>query len=274
MTETIKSSFGLPIIGGHGDHVSADQPRGAGRQATFDPAAEGLPAERQTLLPARRRVVGGVSSDYACGLRVRQSVQAIGRRGVPRQVWGSSCVSGSRDTTSDDSSARGMGKAARLQMGSVGHDRQHSKCQQSNFVWLQTLCSRGAVLVCPSIVLEEEVVIAHKRSGTAPRDAKDLFAALVSAKSETTNRQESETQGQRSETVERLQGCTEMQSLRVSTPCSNRLSSRSQRRQEVRQQTCHSKKQLKGRDTRSRREVHPPLLELPSHIALARTQKP
>jgi len=272
MIETITSSFGLPIIGGHGDHVSADQPRGAGRQATFDPAAEGLPAERQTLLPARRRVVDGVSSDYACGLRVRQSVQAIGRRGVPRQVWGSSCVSGSRDTTSDDSSARGMGKAARLQMGGVGHDRQHTKRQQSNLVWLQALRSRGAVLVCPSIVLEEEVVIAHKRSGTAPRDAKDLFAALVSSKPETTNCQESETQGQRSETLERLQGCTEMQSLRVSTPCSNRLSSRSQRRQEVRQQTCHPKKQSEGRDPRSRREVHPSLLELPSHIALARTQ--
>lgn len=271
MSETITTSSGLPIIGSHGDHVSANQPRRAGRQATFDPAAEGLLAERQTLLPAGRRVVGGVSSDYTCGLRVRQSVQAIGRRGVPRQVRGSSCVSGSRDTTSDDSSARGLGKTAWLQVGRVGHDGQHPKCQQSNLVWLQTLCSRGAVLVCPSIVLEEEVVVADQRSGTAPRNAEDLFAALVSTQSQRPNLQESKTQRQRSETVERIQGCAEMQPLRVSAPCSNRLPSRYQRRQEVSKQTCHPKKQLKGRDPRSRREVHPPLLQLPSHTALART---
>ena len=271
MIETITSSFGLPIIGGHGDHVSADQPRGAGRQATFDPAAEGLPAERQTVLPARRRVVDGVSSNDTCGLRVCQSVQAIGGWGVPRQVWGSSCVSGSRDTTSDDSSARGLGTTAQLQVGRIRHDRQHPKRQQSDLVWLQTLCSRGAVLVCPSIVLEKEVVGADQRPSTTPRDAEDLFAALVSTEPKTTSCQESKTQRQRSETVERIQGCSEMQSLRVSAPRRHRLPSHHQRRQEISQQTCHSEKQLESGNPRSRREVHPPLLELPPHTALART---
>lgn len=272
MIETITLSSRLPIIGGHGDYVSANQPRGAGRQATFDPAAEGLLAERQTLLPAGRRVVDGVSSDYACGLRVRQSVQAIDRRGVPRQVWGSSCVSGSRDTASHDSSKTILGEAAWLQMGRIRHDGQHPKRQQSNFVWLQTLCSRGAVLVCPSIVLEEEVVSAYQRSSTTPQDAEDLFSAVVSTQSQRANRQESETQRSRSGTLGRVQGRTEMQSLWVPTPCSHRLSSRHQRRQEISQQTCHSEKQFEGRNPRSRREVYSVMLQLPSHIALARTQ--
>ena len=274
MIETVTTTPRLPIIGGYGGLVSTSECRGSRHQTTFEGVAEGLPTARQTPLPRRRRMVDRVYSQHACGLLVRDTVQTTGRYRVLEQVWGSTRVSGTRDTTSDDSFARGLGKAAQLQVGRIRHDGQHSKRQQSNFVWLQTLCSRGAVLVCPSIVLEEEVVVAHQRSGTAPRDAKDLFAALVSAKPETTNRQESETQEQRSETVERVQGCTEMQSLRVSAPCSYRLSSRSQRRQEVRQQTCHSKKQFEGCDPRSRREVHPPLLKLPSHTALARTQKP
>jgi len=271
MIETITPPFWFLIIPDHGGYVPANRSGGAGRQATFDPASEGLLAERQTLLPARRRVVDGVSSNDTCGLRVRQSVQAVGRRGVPRQVWGSTRVSGSRDTTSDDSSARGLGKAARLQVGRIGHDRQHPKRQQSDLVWLQTLCSRGAVLVCPSIVLEEEVVGADQRPSTTPRDAKDLFAALVSTEPKTTSCQESKTQRQRSETVERIQGCSEMQSLRISAPRRHRLPSHHQRRQEISQQTCHSEKQLKSGNPRSRREVHPPLLELPPHTALART---
>lgn len=249
MIETVASTLRLPIIGRHGGRISASQSRGAWYQAPLDRVAEGLPTARQSIFPGRRRMVDGVSSQHTCGLWVHQSVQAIGGRGVPRQVWGSSCVSGSRDTTSDDSSARVLGKATRLQMGRIGHDRQHPKRQQSDFVWLQTLCSRGAVLVCPSIVLEEEVVVADQRPGAAPRDAKDLLAALVSTESQRSNLQESETQGRRSETMERIQGCTEVQSLRDSAPCNNRLSPRHQGRQEVSQQTCHTEQQFKGRDT-------------------------
>ena len=256
MIETVASRPRLPIIGSHGDYVSANKPRGAGRQATFDPAAEGLFAERQTLLSARRRVVVGVSSQHTCGLRVRQSVQAVSRRSVPRQVRRTSCVSGSRGTTSDDSSARGLGKAAQLQVGRIRHDGQHPKRQQSDFVWFQAICSRGAVLVRQSIVLEEKVVIAVQRPATKARDAENLFSALVSPQPQNTNLQEFKTQESSSETMERLQGCTEVQSLRVSTSCSNRLPSRNQRRQEVSQQTCHQTKQFEGRYTRSRREMY------------------
>jgi len=248
MIETVASTLRLPIIGRHGGRISASQSRGAWYQAPLDRVAEGLPTARQGLLPARRRMVDGVSSQHTCGLWVHQSVQAIGRRGVPRQVWGSSCVSGSRDTTSDDSSARVLGKATRLQMGRIGHDGQHSKRQQSDFVWLQTLCSRGAILVCPSVVLEEEVVSAVQKPCSTQAKAQELRKTVVFTQSQRASRQESETQRQRSKTVERIQGCTEMQSLWVPTPCSNRLSPCHQRRQEVGQQTCHSEKQFEGRD--------------------------
>lgn len=271
MIETITSLPWLLIIGGYGSYVSANQSGGAGSQATFVPASEGLLAERQTLLPAGRRVVDGVSSDYACGLRVRQSIQAVGRRGVPRQVWGSSCVSGSRDTTSDDSSARVLGKAARVQVGRIGHDGQHSKRQQSNLVWLQALRSRGAVLVCPSIVLEEEVVVANQRPSATPRDAEDLFAALVSTEPQKSSCQSHKAQGSRTSALERVQGCTEMQPLRDAAPCGHRLPSRHQGWQEVGQQTCHATEQPEGRDPRGRGEVHPSLFQLPPDLALART---
>ena len=230
----------LPIIGSHEDRVPTSQPRGPWYQAPLDHASEGLFTARQGVFPRRRGVVDRVSSQHACGLRVHQSVQAIGRRGVPRQVWGSSCVSGSRDTTSDGSSTRGLGKAARVQVGRIRHDRQHPKRQQSNLVWLQALCSRGAVLVCPSIVLEEEVVGANQRSGTTPCDAKDLLAAVVSSESQRTNSKKFKTQGSRKEYLERIQGCAEVQPLRAATPCSNRLPPRHQGRQEVSKQTCHS----------------------------------
>lgn len=233
MIETVASRPWIPIIGIYGGRVSTSQSGRAWYQAPLDHVAEGLFTCGQSVFPRRRRVVDGVSSNYACGLRVRQSVQAIGRRGVPRQVWGFTCVSGTRDTTSDDSFACGLGKAAQLQVGRIGHDRQHPKRQQPDLVWLQTLCSRGAVLVRPSIVLEEEVVVAYQGSGTAPRDAKDLLAALVSAKPQRANSKKHETQGPRSKTMERLQGCTKMQSLWRTAPRCYRLSPRNQGRQEV-----------------------------------------
>ena len=233
MIETVASRLWVPIIGTYGGSVSTSQSGRAWDQAPLDHVAEGLFTCGQSVFPRRRRVVDGVSSHDTCGLRVHQSVQAIGRRGVPRQVWGSSCVSGSRDTTSDDSSKSVLGKAARIQVGRIGHNRQHPKRQQFNFVWLQTLCSRGAVLVRPSIVLEEEVVVAYQGSGTAPRDAKDLLAALVSAEPQRANSEKHETQGSRSETLGQIQGETEMFALRYSAPCSYRLPSRNQERQEV-----------------------------------------
>ena len=256
MNETITTPSGILIIPSHGGYVPANRSGRAGRQATFDPAAEGVLAERQTVFPRRRRMVDGVSSDYTCGLRVRQSVQAIGRRCVPRQVWGSSCVSGSRDTTSDDSSARGLGKAARVQLGRIGHDGQHPKRQQSNLVWLQALCSRGAVLVCPSIVLEEETLVALQGSCSTQGKAQALLEAVVPAQSQRADRQKYETQGSRSSTLDRVQSQTEMFTLRGAAPCGDRLPSRHQGRQEVGQQIDRRTQQFEGCDTRSRREMY------------------
>jgi hypothetical protein len=179
MVNEILESSRLLIIGGYGGHIPASQSGGAGHQAPSHRIAEGLPTQRQTVFPRERSVVDGVSSQYACGVLVRQSVQAVGGRGVLGQVWRSSCVSGSRDTTSDDSSARGLGKAAQLQVGRIRHNRQHPKCEQSHFVRLQTLCSRGAVLVRPSIVLEEEVVVANERSRTTQTQTTYLLETLV-----------------------------------------------------------------------------------------------
>ena len=233
MIETVASTLRLPIIGRHGGRISASQSRGAWYQAPLDRVAEGLPTARQGLLPARRRMVDGVSSQHTCGLRVHQSVQAIGRRGVPRQVWGSSCVSGSRDTTSDDSSARVLGKATRLQVGRIGHDGQHSKRQQSDFVWLQTLCSRGAVLVCPSIVLEETVVIAVQRPCFTQRKAQALLERVVFAEPRQANTKKHKSKTKDSRTLERVQSEAEMLTLRDTAPGGNRLPSHHQRREEV-----------------------------------------
>lgn len=257
MIETITALSKILIIPSHGGYVPANRSGRAGRQATFDPAAEGMLAERQTVLPRRRRMVDGVSSDYTCGLRVRQSVQAIGRRCVPRQVWGSSCVPGSRDTTSDDSSARVLGKAARVQVGRIGHDRQHSKRQQSDFVRLQTLCSRGAILVCPSFVLEEEVVVAVQRSCGTQGKGQAILERVVLAEPHQADKQKHRTQGSHSETVERVQGETEVFALRSAAPCSNRLPSRDQGRQEVSIQTDCSSVQSQSSNTRGRGKVHP-----------------
>lgn len=240
MIETVAPMSWLPIIGSHEDRVPTSQPRGPWYQAPLDHASEGLFTARQGVFPRRRRVVDGVSSHYACGLRVHQSVQAIGRRSVPRQVWGSTRVSGSRDTTSDGSSKSVLGKATQLQVGRIRHNRQHPKRQQSNLVWLQALCSRGTVLVCPSIVLEEEVVIALQRSCSTQGKAQALRKAVVSAQSQRANSKKFKTQGSRTGYLERVQGCAEVQPLRDETPCSHRLSPRYQGRQEVSQQTCHS----------------------------------
>ena len=227
----------LPIIGGYGGLVSTSKRRGSRRQTAFEGVAEGLLAGRQTLFPRRRRVVDGVYSQYACGLLVRSTVQAIGRHRVLEQVWGSTRVSGARDTTSDDSAAGVLGKAAPLQVGRIGHHRQHRKCQQLDCMWLQAIRPRGAILVRPSVVLEEEVVIADQGSGTAPRDAKDLLAALVSAEPQRTNSKKHRTQGSRSETLGRVQGEAEMLALRIAAPRSYRLPSCRQERQEVGQRT-------------------------------------
>lgn len=233
MIETVASRPWIPIIGIYGGRVSTSQSGRTWYQAPLDRVAEGLFTRRQSVFPRRRRVVDGVSSNYACGLRVRQSVQAIGRRGVLRQVWGSTCVSGSRDTTSDDSFARGLGKAAQLQVGRIGHDRQHPKRQQPDLVWLQTLCSRGAVLVRPSIVLEEEVVVAVQRPCCTQGKAQGLLKKVVPEQSRQTDHKNYRTQGSRSETLERLQSETEMFALWRAASCCHRLPSRHQGRQEV-----------------------------------------
>lgn len=230
MIETVASRPWIPIIGIYGGRVSTSQSGRAWYQAPLDRASEGLFTCGQSIFPRRRRVVDGVSSDYTCGLRVRQSVQAIGRRGVPRQVRGFTCVSGTRDTTSDDSSARGLGKAAQLQVGRIGHDRQHPKRQQSDFVRLQTLCSRGAVLVRPSIVLEEEVVVAVQGHCGTQKDAEALLKEVVSTQSCRAYKEKLEAERQNSPTLERVQGEAVLFTLRNSAPCRDRLSSRDQRR--------------------------------------------
>lgn len=237
MIETVASLARLPIIRSYGGRVSASQSGRARHQAASYRIAEGLPTCRQTVLPRRRRVVDGVLSERTCGLLVRQSVQAIGRRGVLGQVWGSSCVSGSRDTTSDDSSARGLGKAAQLQVGRIRHDGQHPKREQFNFVWFQALCSRGAVLVRPSIVLEEEVVVAVQRCSDKTLKAEAVLKDLVLQEQGVSHPQDTTSQNPRTSEVGRVQSQAKMFSLRSATPCGDRLSSRRQREQEVSQRT-------------------------------------
>lgn len=215
----------LPIIQSYGGRVSASQSGRSGHQAPTCRIAEGLLTCGQTVFPRRRRVVDGVYSQRACGLLVRQSVKAISRRGVLGQVWGSSCVSGSRDTTSDDSSARGLGKAAQLQVGRNRHDGQHPKREQSNFVWLQTLCSRGAVLVRPSIVLEEEVVVAIQGRYDKKTQAEAVLKGLVSEKQESPHPQSLAPQGPRTSEVDRVQSEAKMFSLWDTASCGDRLPS-------------------------------------------------
>jgi len=270
MFETVTSSPRLPIIGGYESRVSASQSGRAGHQAAFNPVAEGLSAQRQTVLSRRRGVVDGVLSQYACGLLVRQSVQAMGRRGGLGQVWGSSCVSGSRDTTSDDSSARGLGKAAQLQVGRNRHDGQHPKREQSYFVRLQALCSRGAVLVRPSIVLEEEVVVAVQRSGKEKREAKAVLEDLVLTKQSLTHPQSMAPQGSRTPEVARVQGQATMFPLRDSASCGDRLPSRYQREQEVGQFTDQKVQQLSSGGTGGRRKMYSSVRQLPPNTSLER----
>ncbi len=235
MIETVAYPTRLPIIGGYGGRVPTSQSGRAGHQAPTHHIAEGLSAQRQTVLPRRRRVVDGVLSQYACGLLVRQSVQAIGRRGVLGQVWGSTRVSGSRDTTSDDSSARGLGKAAQLQVGRNRHDGQHPKREQSNFVRLQTLCSRGAVLVRPSIVLEEKVVVANQRPRTTQTQATHLLETLVRQEPGAADSRQLENQRPGASAVERVQEQQILFPLWGAAPCRHRLPSRHQGREEISQ---------------------------------------
>jgi hypothetical protein len=150
----------------HEDHLPTSRCVGPDHQKAVGGLAEGLPTPRQTVLPRGRRVVDGVPSFDARGFRVCRSIQAVGKRRVLGQMWGTSRVSGSRDTTSDDSSARGLGKTARIQVGRERHDRQHTKCQQPDLLWLQTLYPLCSVLVRPSVVLEEEVVVPYKDKET------------------------------------------------------------------------------------------------------------
>ena len=272
MFETVASPTRLPIIGGYEGRLSASQSGRAGHQAAFNPVAEGLSAQRQTVLSRRRGVVDGVLSQYACGLLVRQSVQAIGRRGVLGQVWGSSCVSGSRDTTSDDSSARGLGKAAQLQVGRIGHDRQHPKRKQFNFLWFQTLCSRGAVLVRPSIVLEEKVVVAVQGRYDKKTQAEAVLKGLVSEKQESPHSQSMAPQGPRTCKVARVQSEAEMFPLRVLSSCGDRLPSHHQREQKISKHTDLEVRQVQRSDTRGRGKVHTALLKLSPYTSLERTQ--
>lgn len=214
----------LPIIGGYGGLVSTSECRGSRHQTTFEGVAEGLPTARQTSLPRRRRMVDSVYSQHACGLLVRDTVQTTGRYRVLEQVWGSTRVSGTRDTTSDDSAAGVLGKAAPLQVGCIGHHRQHRQCKQFNRMWIQALRPRGAVLVRPSIVLEEKVVVAVQRPGDTKGKAQGLLKKVVPEQSQKANKQKFRTQGTRSQTLDRLQGEAEMLVLRSSAPRSYRLS--------------------------------------------------
>lgn len=233
MTETITIHPRLPIIGGYGGSVSTSQSGRSRRKASIDAVTKGVSAQRQTVFPRRRRVVDGVYSRYTCGVRVRDSVQANGRCRVSKQVWGSSCVSGARDTTPDDSSKSVLGKAASLQVGRIGHYRQHRQCKQPDRVWIQALRSRGAILVRPSIVLEEEVVVAVQgRCGTQGK-AQALLKEVVLAEPHQTDTKESGSKESNSRTLDRVQGEAAMFSLRDATPRCNRLSPYHQGKQEV-----------------------------------------
>ena len=271
MIETVASRMRLPIIQNYGGRVSASQSGRTGYKTPSHRIAEGLLTCGQAVFPREWCVVDGVSSQCTCGLLVRQSVQAIGRRGVLGQVWGFTCVSGSRDTTSDDSSARGLGKAAQLQVGRNRHDRQHPKREQSHFVWLQALCSRGAVLVRPSIVLEEEVVVAIQGRYDKKTQAEAVLKGLVSKKQESPHPQSLAPQGQRTSEVDRVQSEAKVFPLRDTTSCGDRLSSRYQREQEVRQCTDQEVQQLRSGNTRGRGKVHTTLFKLPSDTSLERT---
>jgi hypothetical protein len=221
VVETVTPTSRLPIIGGYGGSISTSQGRGVRRQTAFEGVAEGLPTPRQTLLPRRRRVVDSVYSDDTCGLLVRGPVQTIGRCSVLGQVRGSSCVSGTRDTTSDDSSATVLGKAASLQVGRIGHDRQHCQCKQPDCVWIQALRPRGAVLVRPSIVLEEEVVIAVQRSCGTQGKAQALLKTVVLTQPQRPDNKKCKTQGSRTTALGRVQGEAAVFSLRNAAPCCN-----------------------------------------------------
>lgn len=164
--ETIIVRAGLSIMRNHEDHLPTSRCVRPDHQEAVGGLAEGLFTSRQHILPRRRSLVDGVSSFNTCGLRMPQSVKATNGWSLSRQVRGSSCVSGSRDTTSYDSVARGLGKTARVQVGRERHDRQHPKRKQSDLLRLQTLYPLCSVLVRPSVVLEEEVVVPYKDKET------------------------------------------------------------------------------------------------------------
>jgi hypothetical protein len=165
-----------------------------------------------------------------------------------------------------------LGKAAQLQMGRNRHDGQHSKREQSNFVWLQTLCSRGAVLVRPSIVLEEEVVVAVQGRYDKKAQAETVLKGLVSEKQKSPHPQSLAPQGPRTCKVARVQSQAKMFSLRDTASCGNRLPSHHQREQEVGQRIDLEVQQVQRSDTRGRGEVHTALLKLSSNTSLERTQ--
>lgn len=240
MVETIVTGERLPIIGGHEDHLRPSRCFRSRYQATACRASKILPTRRQTVLPGGRRVVDGVHSERPCGLLVCHSVKATSDCGVLEQVRGPSCVSGSRDTAPDDSSACGLGKAAWVQLGRIRHNGQHTECEQFNFLWLQALCSRGAVFVRTSIVLEEGVVIAIQRRCGKKTKTQTVFAGLVSKEPRDPHRQNPYSQSPRTPEVDRVQSGTKMFSLRDTTPCGDRLPSRYQRRQEVGERTCQT----------------------------------
>ena len=108
-------------------------------------------------------MVGSVSPDCTHRICVRQSVQAVDRRCVSGQVWGSPRLSGSRRAAADDPLAGSLGKTSRVQMGGVRYDRQHTELEQSDFVRLQALCPQDPVLVCADALLEEEAISAQQR---------------------------------------------------------------------------------------------------------------
>jgi hypothetical protein len=163
-----------------------------------------------------------------------------------------------------------LGKAAQLQVGRNRHDGQHPKRQQSNFVWLQTLCSRGAVLVRPSIVLEEEVVVAVQRSGKEKREAKAVLENLVLTEQSLTHPQSVAPQGPRTPEVARVQGQATMFPLRDATSCGDRLPSRYQREQEVGQFTDQKVQQLSSGGTGGRRKMYSSVRQLPPNTSLER----
>ena len=226
---------------GHEDHLRPSRCFRSRYQATAYRASKILLTRRQAVLPGRRRVVDGVLSGRTCGVRMCHSVQAVGRGGISEQVWRGSCVSGVRDSASDDSSARGLGKAARVQLGRIRHDGQRSECEQLNFLWLQALRPRGAVLVRPSSVLEEEAVVAVQRRCDKTLKAQAVLTDLVSEKPAVPHPQDTTPQELRTSEVDRVQSEAKMFSLRGTASCGDRLPSRYQRRQEVSQWACQTR---------------------------------